>query len=125
MTAGERAGLHLTLLLALGLLAAPPAAAVGPWVGPDCVASWSPVTARLDGSPIEGPVTYNLYLVSGHQTAPPPTPALTGLTTTSVIGCNTIPPGQYTIWVTAVEQLSTSVIESAPTPPYHFVNTAP
>lgn len=77
--------------------------ATGPVVGTNCVATWSAVTTNTDGTAIAGAITYNLYLAAGTPTTPPGTPTLTGITVLTASPCNSLAPGQYTFWLTAVE----------------------
>jgi hypothetical protein len=113
-----RALLRVALVVAL---MAPPAWAVGPLVGKNCTASWGAVTLRVDGSAITGTVTYNLYVVSGTPTIAPPTPSLTGITTTTYNACTLLAVGQYTAWVSATELVGGLANEGGKSAAFPFV----
>jgi hypothetical protein len=115
----------LIALLAILAFTWASAEAVGPVVGRSCEATWIAPTTHVDGTPLTGALTFNLYLAPGNVTTAPATPALTNLTGTVAHPCQNITPGQYTLWVTAVETLTGSASESAKTPPYPFVFTLP
>lgn len=114
-------GFVLSFLLMMTVL---DAHAVGPVVGRNCVATWSAVTTRIDGSATTGTISYRLYLSAGTPTAPPATPALT---TTSLTAqpCLTIAPGQYTAWISSVETIGTAITESSKSAAFPFVFGAP
>lgn len=99
--------------------------AAGPVVGTNCTAAWLAVTTNTDGSPVIPPITYNLYVAPGTPTTLPTTPTIAGISSLSAKACSVLAPGQYTLWVTAVEQLSGSSSESAKSAPFPFVLGAP
>jgi len=113
------------VLMLLLLLVPVAAAAVGPLVGKDCAASWSPVTTFTDGTAITIPVSYNVYVAPGTPSAPPGVPLLAGVTSTAAQPCLALPVGQHTVWVTAVVVFTGSRSESAPSAPFPFVLGAP
>ncbi len=116
----------LSLSFALSfLLIANAAYAAGPVVGKDCTASWTAPTTNTDGTPIAFPLTYNTYVATGTPTTPPATPTTTGIAATTTQPCKTLAAGQYTLWVTAVEQFTGSASESDKTAPFPFVLGAP
>jgi hypothetical protein len=108
-------------LLALAELAEP----AGPTVGRNCVASWTAPTTHTDGTPLTGALTYNLYIAGGTPTEPPTIVTVPGVGALSANICTNLQPGQYTLWVTAVETLAGSSSESAKTPAYPFVFILP
>ncbi len=120
---------RLTIILLLAMLCAliPLAAeAVGPLVGTNCQFSWTAPTTNADGTPLTGPLTYNLWKLQGIQTAPARVADLTGLTTTSVLpGCPLA--GQFTAFTDAMENGLESGFSNAftyfvviPNPPVGF-----
>src|SRR5882724_7358880 len=118
---------RLIVALALLLLAPSASAAVGNVVGTNCTGTWTAPTTNTDGSPIVGALTYNIYIVTGVQTAPAVPPKFTGVTGTSFSMCTGLAAGQYTAFVTAVETPTPggSSSESAPGPAAHFVLVSP
>jgi hypothetical protein len=117
--------LKLWLGLVVLLLVASPALAVGPVVGTNCVATWSPVTTHTDGSPTTNPISYNLYMASGTPSQPPATASISGIVPTTANPCVGLTPGQYTLWVTAVETFAGSTSESLKSAASPFVLSVP
>ena len=101
--------------IALVLLAAAPAWAVGPLVGTNCADTLLPPTTFADGTPLTEGVTINVWVLQGVQTAPARLPDITGITGTSVGICTGRPAGQYTSILSAKSIVSglESVISNA------------
>lgn len=112
----------LIILLAPGI-----AYSVGPVVSPQCVVAWIAPTTRVDGTAISGTLTYNLYLAVGNQSQPPAgPPTIAGVGSSPYLGaCSVLAAGQYTIWATAVETLSSTAKEGPPTAGFPFVLQMP
>jgi len=124
--------LGLGLIAALVVLEISPAIAQvcgspvpGRTVGiPGCWACWTPPTTHVDGSPIELPLAYALYVYQGTPpvigTTPP---TLTTALHDGVRGvCQGLTPGQlYNVAVTAIEGTQ----ESALSAPFPFVPDRP
>lgn len=81
--------------------------------GPVVTITWSPTTQNVDGSPVTGTITYNLF--QGPSGGPPLNKIQSGITTTSAQVTTGIPPNTVQCWaVTAVASYGESAQTNPP-----------